>query len=189
MFFQVIQGKVADPERFSASLDSWVEQFGPSADGWLGTTSGTYGDNSRIALARFESAEAAKLNSDRPKRHSGGRSSPLPSTAIRAPTTLTTSYSWGPVDPTRRDSSRSCADGWPSRTRTGDGSNFSQMPSDFRPDILGGLEALKDDGTFVMAMYFSSEAEAREGKKKPMPAPAGIPNITLHRLWQDHPPS
>ena len=68
MFLQVIQGKVVDPERFSASLDRWVDELGPSADGWLGTTSGTYGDNSFIALVRFESAEAAKRNSDRPEQ-------------------------------------------------------------------------------------------------------------------------
>ena len=46
----------------------------------------------------------------------------------------------------------------------------SQMPNDFRPDIIGGLEGLKDVGTFVTAMYFTSEAEARKGEKKPMPA-------------------
>ena len=40
---------------------------------------------------------------------------------------------------------------------------------DFRPDILGGLAAIGDDGTFVQAMYFTSEAEAREGEQKPMP--------------------
>ena len=40
------------------------------------------------------------------------------------------------------------------------------MPSDFRPDITGGVEGLNDDGTFVMAMYFTSGAEAREGRKE-----------------------
>ena len=44
------------------------------------------------------------------------------------------------------------------------------MPDDFRPDIIGGVEGLKDDGTFVMAMYFTSEAAAREGEQKPVPA-------------------
>jgi hypothetical protein len=38
---------------------------------------------------------------------------------------------------------------------------FSQMPNNYRPDIIGGVEGLKDDGTFVMAMNFTSEAEAR----------------------------
>lgn len=47
---------------------------------------------------------------------------------------------------------------------------FTQMPNDFRPDNVGGVEGLKDDGTFVMAMYFTSKAEAREGEKTPMPA-------------------
>jgi ribosomal protein S6E (S10) len=171
MFLQVIQGKIADPKRFSASLESWVKELGPSADGWLGTTSGTFGDGSFIALARFESGEAAKRNSDRPEQ----------------------AQWWSEF--------ASCLDGEASfddfddvilmgqggsddagfvqvmRGRVADvarerelAQQFSQLPSDFRPDIIGGMEGLKEDGTFVLAMYFTSEAEAREGEKKPMPA-------------------
>ena len=48
--------------------------------------------------------------------------------------------------------------------------DFAQRPMDFRPDILGGVAAIGDDGTFVQAIYFTSEAEEREGEQKPMPA-------------------
>ncbi len=171
MFFQVIQGKVADQERFSAGLDRWVRELGPSADGWLGTTSGTYGDDSFIALVRFESAAAAKQNSDRPEQ--GQWWSEFASSLDGEP-------SFDDFDdvvlmgPGGSDDARFVQI---MRGRVADvereramAQQFSQMPHDFRPDILGGVEGLKDDGTFVMAMYFTSEAEAREGEKKPMPA-------------------
>ena len=40
----------------------------------------------------------------------------------------------------------------------------------FRPDMLGSVSAQYDDGSYTMAMYFTSEAEARKGEKKKMPA-------------------
>ena len=170
MFLQVIQAKVADPERSWASLDRWVKELGPSADGWLGTTSGTYGDNSFIALVRFESAEAAKRNSDRPEQ--GQWWSEFASS-------LDGEASFDDFDDVMLMGPGGSDDAGfvqVMRGRVADvereralAREFSQMPSDFRPDIMGGVEGLKDDGTFVMAMYFTSEAEAREGEKKPMP--------------------
>ena len=171
MFLQVIQGKVADPDRFSASLDSWVQELGPSAGGWLGTTSGTYGDGSFIALVRFESAEAAKRNSDRPEQ--GQWWSEFASS-------LDGEASFDDFDDVLIMGPGGSDDAGfvqVMRGRVADiereramSQEFSQMPSDFRPDIIGGMEGLKDDGTFVTAMYFTSEAEAREGEKKPLPA-------------------
>ena len=42
--------------------------------------------------------------------------------------------------------------------------------AEFRPDILGSLLLSHDDGEYVMAIYFTSEAEAREGEQKEPPA-------------------
>lgn len=39
----------------------------------------------------------------------------------------------------------------------------------FRPDILGTLMADHQDGEWSMAIYFRSEAEAREGEQKEPP--------------------
>ena len=68
MFVQVIQGHVSNATQMRAQLDKWVEQVAPGAVGWLGSTSGVTGDGTLIALARFESAEAARQNSDRPQQ-------------------------------------------------------------------------------------------------------------------------
>ena len=39
----------------------------------------------------------------------------------------------------------------------------------FRPDVLGSVEILHDGGAYTMVLYFTSEAEAREGERKEVP--------------------
>ena len=38
-----------------------------------------------------------------------------------------------------------------------------------RPDMIGSLGIDHDGGAYTMVMYFTSEAEAREGERKEMP--------------------
>lgn len=68
MFVQVIQGQVSDAGQVRAALDRWVQELAPSASGWLGSTTGVTDDGRFVALARFESEEAARRNSDRPEQ-------------------------------------------------------------------------------------------------------------------------
>src|SRR5262249_55055075 len=41
--------------------------------------------------------------------------------------------------------------------------------SKFRPDLIGSVAAEYDNGSYTMAMYFTSEKEARKGEKKEPP--------------------
>ena len=171
MFMQVIQGRAADPLGFTASIDRWVEELSPGAVGWLGTTSGAYGDGEFIAVVRFESADAAKRNSERPEQGQWWS---------KAASYLDGDARFDDYDDVVLMGSGGSDDAGfvqVMRGRVADverervmAEEFSKMPNDFRPDIIGGVEGLKDDGTFVMAMYFTSEAEAREGEQKPLPA-------------------
>ena len=68
MFVQVIQGQVSDAAKVRAQLEKWVAEVSPGADGWLGSTAGVTEDGRAVALARFESEEAARRNSDRPEQ-------------------------------------------------------------------------------------------------------------------------
>jgi hypothetical protein len=170
MFMQVIDGKIADPKGFAESLDRWVTELSPGADGWLGTTSGEYGDGSFIAIVRFESAEAAKRNSDRPEQ---GEWWAQTSAYLDGDASFEDFDDVVVMGPGGSDDAGfvqimrgRVADVAKERAMA---EKMSSMPSDFRPDIIGGVEGLKPDGSFVMAMYFTSEAEAREGEKKPMP--------------------
>jgi len=68
VFVQVIQATINNADQARAALDRWVEELASGAIGWLGTTAGVSGDGGFIALARFESEEAARRNSDRPEQ-------------------------------------------------------------------------------------------------------------------------
>ena len=170
MFVQVIQGGVKDADGLRQSLDRWISDLSPGADGWLGTTWGLYGDNSFIALARFESADAAQRNSDRPEQGSWWHEV---ESSLEGETRFADYDDIILLGPGGSDSAGfvqvmqgRVSDVERERTMTRD---FAQRPMDFRPDILGGFAALDDDGTFVQAIYFTSEAEAREGEQKAMP--------------------
>jgi hypothetical protein len=69
MFVQVIRGQVSDPGQVRNALDRWAEQLAAGATGWLGSTAGVTEDGRFMALARFESEQAARRNSDRPEQN------------------------------------------------------------------------------------------------------------------------
>jgi hypothetical protein len=68
MFVQVIQGQVADAGPVREAFDRWARELAPGATGWLGSTAGVTDDGRLIALARFESEDAARRNSGRPEQ-------------------------------------------------------------------------------------------------------------------------
>ena len=170
MFVQVFQGRVKDPDGLRTSLDRWITDLGPKADGWLGTTWGLYGDKEFIVLARFASADAAKRNSERLEQ---GTWWAEVESSIEGETRFADYDDVILLGPGGSDAAGfvqvmqgQVVDVERERAMTRD---FAQRPMDFRPDILGGVAAIGDDGTFVQAIYFTSEAEAREGEQKPMP--------------------
>jgi len=65
---QIIRGTVSDPDSVRPVVDRWMNELGPTADGWLGSTSGVTGNNQLFVLVRFESEEAARANSDKPEQ-------------------------------------------------------------------------------------------------------------------------
>jgi len=170
MFVQVIQGRSSNGDGLRAAMDRWMEDLAPGAVGWLGSTAGVTDDGRAIAVARFESEEAARRNSDRPEQ---GRW-------------------WAEVEKlyegavTFRESTDVSVDlqGDPDRAgfvqvmqgRTSDPRRardlMNQDPetwTSFRPDILGTVEAAHEGGDYTVVLYFTSEAEAREGEKKEVP--------------------
>ena len=170
MFVQVIRGEVSDPEQVRAALDLWSERLAAGAPGWLGSTAGVTGDGRFAALARFESEEAARRNSDRPEQGQWWMQ--------------TSRLFTGEV--IFRDSSDVTADvnGDPDtagfvQVMQGRGSDpararelMAQNPDDwaaFRPDVIGRVVAGHEGGAYTMAMYFTSEEAAREGERKEPP--------------------
>src|SRR5262249_15607496 len=60
---------VSNPGQVRDALDRWDERLAIGAEGWLGSTAGVTGAGEFVALARFESEDAARRNSERPEQH------------------------------------------------------------------------------------------------------------------------
>jgi len=170
MFVQVIQGHVSDSARVRAQLDKWVAEVASGAVGWLGSTSGVTEDGQVVALARFESREAAQQNSDRPEQTAWWEEmaslftdEPVfhDSTSVDVDT---------PSDPSQAGFVQVM------QGRSSDSDRARELmandPTDwqaFRPDILGTLSVGHDGDAWTMAIYFTSEEAAREGEQKEPP--------------------
>jgi hypothetical protein len=170
VFVQVIQGQVSDPQAVRNALDRWVQELAPGATGWLGSTAGVTEDGRFFALARFDSEENARRNSDRPEQDAWwSETSKLFS-----------------GEPTFRDSTDVSVDvngdpdqaGFvqviqgrgsdPDRAKELMGQNADKW-AEFRPDVIGSVGIGHEGGEYTAVMYFTSEAEAREGERKELP--------------------
>ena len=170
MFVQVIQGQVSDAGQVRALMDQWVEELSPGADGWLGSTAGVADDGTFVALARFDSAEAAQRNSDRPEQGAWWEKVAAQFTGepeFRNSVTVDAD-TYGDPDDAGFVQVMQGRTNDPERARE----LMSSDPTDwqsFRPDILGTLNVGHEDGEWTMAIYFTSEEAAREGEQKEPP--------------------
>ncbi|HVD26883.1 MAG TPA: hypothetical protein VNC79_00075 [Mycobacteriales bacterium] len=170
MFVQVIKGRVTDAAAMRGALDRWAEEVAPGAVGWLGSTAGVTDDGRFIALARFESEEAARRNSDRPEqdRWWAETAQLFDGEATFADSTDVTVDTSG--DPDRAGFVQVIQGRGSDPERAKEiMSQDSDKWADFRPDVLGSVAVGHGGGAYTMAMYFTSEADAREGERKEPP--------------------
>jgi len=166
MFVQVIKGKVADAAAVKELGERWYSDLAPGAAGWLGSTAGVTSDGEAVIVARFDSAEAARRNSDRPEQGEWW------SEAEKCFTGAPTFGDYDNVALVRGGGSDAAGFVQVMLGRTSDPDRqreltqeFESLGGNFRPDIVGGVVGINDDGNFAQAFYFTSEAEAREGEK------------------------
>ena len=170
MFVQVIEGRVQDAAALRAAIDEWFQQVAPGATGWLGSTGGVTDDGRAIALVRFESEQAARENSDRPEQDQWwAQTAKLfdgePTFSESSDVTLDIVG-----DPDSAGFVQIMQGQVSDADRAGELMFGDDMDlSDFRPDILGRLLAAHDGGAWTMAIYFTSEDEARAGEQKEAP--------------------
>lgn len=170
MFVQVIQGRTSEPAALRAAFDRWAAELAPSAVGYLGSTAGVTADGRFICLARFESTDAARRNSDRPEQgawwseasgHLEGEATFHDSEEVDVDLAgdpdragFVQVMQGRSTDPARaRHLMTQGSDTWAS----------------FRPDVLGSLTVDHGDGSWTTELFFTSEAEAREGERKEPP--------------------
>ena len=171
MFVQVIQGRVRDTEAARATMDRWLMELQPGAVGWLGGTFGFTDDGVLCALVRFDSEQAARINSARPEQAAWWEEMER--------------HFDGPV------SFHDCAD---VQLLVGGGSDEAgfvqliqgrvvdrdrvhtmldkagQIISEYRHDVLGATVAIDAEGFFTETVFFTSEADARQGEQQEMPS-------------------
>jgi hypothetical protein len=170
MFVQVFEGRVADSDGLRRQMDRWESELRPGATGFLGSTVGVTDDGYGIAFARFESAAAARANSDRPEQ---GRWWAETEKCFGGEVTFTDSeeietfFGGGSNDAGFVQIMRGRANR--DQLHALDKSFVEHAPS-FRPDLMGVLRVWTGPDTYTEAAYFTSEAEAREGEKKEPPA-------------------
>jgi hypothetical protein len=170
MYVQVIEGRAADPARMKSLMERWMEELRPGASGFLGTTAGVAPDGRSIAIVRFDSAEAARANSDRPEQ---GRWWAEMEACYDGEVTFAES----------EDAEQFLAGGSNDagfvQVMKGTGIDresaarldavFEQHAAEYRPDLIGSLRVWTADDSAYDISYFTSEAEARAGEAKPMP--------------------
>lgn len=171
MFMQVIQGRVEDPGALQDRCREWAEQLGPSATGWLGSTAGVTADGNGVLIARFDSAESARRNSERPEQGEWWATvEPIFSGPVEfADYDNVSTFRQGGSDDAGfvQVMTNRVSDVARERDITREVLSF---PSDaVRPEIIGGIVGIRDDGQMAQAFYFTSEEEARVGEKVDVP--------------------
>jgi hypothetical protein len=171
MFIQLIQGDVADPAALRRQIERWQSELKPGAAGYLGSTGGITDDGRYFGCVRFESAEAAQANADRPEQTAWFAETEK---AFSGPPTFHSCtdidvYLGGGSDsagfvqamqaqPTDRDKIRQLH------------VEFESLAREYRPDIIGWIVAWHpDDGGFTSVVYFNSEEAARKGETQEPP--------------------
>ena len=166
MFVQVIQGRVNDEAGLRKQLDRWVSDLAAGASGWLGATGGVSSDREFVGIVRFESEEAARANGDRPEQgewwNETAKCFDGDVTFVDCPE-VDLFLDGGSDDAGFVQIIQGRADREELRSRA---TELNETLRRLRPDVIGGLVAWHGDGRFTQAVYFTSEAEAREGETR-----------------------
>jgi hypothetical protein len=168
MFVRFIRAKVADVDGLRAHLARGQGHMTSGSVGFLGSTAGITTKGDFVALARFDSADAAAANRARVEGGDWWRE-------------LLTYFDGEPdVKDTERVSVLMAGSDDAGFVQIMEGTGdpdalaaldeqFLEIAPTYRPDIMGGYRAYFDDGTWADVTYFTSEAEARAGESREMP--------------------
>jgi hypothetical protein len=171
MFVQLIQGRTSDAEAVRTALDKWMTDLQPGSIGWLGSTIGVADDGRFVAVARFESAEAAARNSERPEqsrwweetqRLFDGEVTFADSEDVEVDVVGDLDRAgFVQVMQGRVTDAR--------RARELVAQLSTRDMASFRPEVLGSVMIYHGSDRWAQVIYFTSEAEAREGERKEAP--------------------
>ena len=151
-------------------MERWVHDLSPGAAGWLGSTAGVTQDGAFIAVARFDSEQAARANSDRPEQDPWWAET---SGLLDGEVTIrdgAVAYTHMTGDPDRAGFVQVI------QGRTNDRGRFRELLRAEEPywscrsDLLGETVVEHGQSAWTMALYCTTEDEVRTGELKSMPA-------------------
>lgn len=170
MFVQIIQGRTSDAEGLKRQLERWRTEIRPSAIGFLGSTGGVAADGTAILLARFADEASAQSNGARAEQSAWWNETEK---YFDGKVTFTESSD---IDTYRLGGSDAAGFVQIMQGRTSDRDRLQQIADEMldrlevdRPDVLGMTTIWQPDGRYTQAVYFASEAAAREGEQKAPP--------------------
>jgi len=170
MFAQVISGTAKDKDAMMASFDAWDRDLKPGATGFLGSTGGLADDGTFFVAARFESAEAARTNSDRSEQDQWWKetSQHLESDVVFHDCNDVETWLAGGSDDAGfvQVMRGKVSDKEKAKKLNAEMQDMQDMPN-MRPDVIGGVVMWHDDdeGEYTQVVYFRSEEEARAAEK------------------------
>ena len=166
MFVQVIEGKLKDQDLLTRQLERWRKEIKPGAKGYLGSTGGATADGRSIAVVRFESEAAARANSERAEQGAWWNET---SKAFDGEPNFTESSD---TELLFDGGSNNAGFVQVMKGKVKDAAAFRKWGKEhegnlkkIRPDLIGGLDVYRPDGSFISFAYFTSEAEARKNEK------------------------
>lgn len=169
MFVQIIEGQARDPEAIQALGEKWERELQPGAVGYLGVTSGVAADGRAITVVRFDSAESARLNSERPEQTAFfNEMSALYDGAPSFAESTDVETMLGGIVPSAQFvqvMKTVGADRVKTKELDAQLENFATL----RPDLLGIFRVWTALDTSYELAYFTSEAEARAGESQDLP--------------------
>lgn len=186
MFVQVMEGRVADKDRLRRQMDRWEEELKPGAKGYLGSTGGVTDEGHVILFARFDSADSARANSDRPEQ---GRWWAETEACFDGDVTFTESED---VETFLAGGSNDAGFVQVMKTSGVDRQHMAELDSQmaavaaqWRPDLIGGFRVWIGPDTTIEANYFTSEADARAGEQTPPPAELAVDQATFEAMMSN----
>jgi quinol monooxygenase YgiN len=172
MFVQVMQGKVKDAAGLRKQWDAWEQELKPKVTGFIGSTSGITPDGEFIVIARFESQEAAKANSESPQQSAWWEetSQYVENTMFHDCTEVDIMQGGGSDDAGFVQVIQGKVTDV-EKSREMDRKGAAAMEK-MRPDVIGGIVAWHpENGRYTNVIYFTSEAEARAKEKESSSSP------------------
>jgi hypothetical protein len=169
MFAQVIQGHTNDPAGLWGRMEEWDRTLKPGAQGYLGSTAGVSDDGEFVTIARFESEETARRNSDRPEQGEWwAGTEKLFDGEVRFYDCTEVEETWGGGSDdagfVQVIQGRLPDEGHKEQWRAAEAEAEGWIREN-RPDLIGGVRAWQGTN-FTDFVYFTSEEAAREGEQK-----------------------